>query len=54
MVEELATEYMNLRMTPTLMEALTALAEDEKRQVSQMTRILLEEALAARTKKVKK
>jgi hypothetical protein len=54
MVEEIASEYLNLRMTPTLMEALTALAEDEKRQVSQMTRILLEEALAVRSKKSKK
>lgn len=37
-----------------MMEELSQLAESEKRPVAMMARILLEEALAARTKKGKK
>lgn len=54
MAEEVATEYMNIRFTQPLRESVEQLAETERRPLSMMARILIEEALAARSKKAKK
>jgi hypothetical protein len=47
----IATEYISARIQPDLYSKISKLAETERRALSAMTRILLEEAIDARTKK---
>jgi predicted transcriptional regulator len=47
-------EILSARLPQDLMEQLSQIAETERRPISMMTRLLLEEALAARAKKAKK
>lgn len=54
MAEQSATEYVSTRLTPELMNELEKMAEDERRSLSFMTRLLLEEAIAARVKSSKR
>lgn len=51
---EQATSYLSTRIAPEIMGKITKLAETERRPVSAMARILLEEALDARGKSKKK
>ena len=53
MAEQSTTEYLSARIPPQVMEQVSGLAERERRSISQMTLILLEEALKARSKAVK-
>ena len=48
------TNYVTLRIEPELRTLLEAVATQEERTVSQMTRILIRESLKAREKKVVK
>jgi predicted transcriptional regulator len=45
---------ISLRLEPELRKLLEELAEEEDRTTSQMARILLRDALAAKGKKIKK
>ena len=47
-------ELISLRIEPGLRKLLEELAEEEDRTTSQMARILLRDALAAKGKKIKK
>lgn len=47
-------ERVSTRLPQELIGEVERLAESERRNVSMMTRMLLEEALAARSKKAKK
>jgi len=47
-------ERVSTRLPPELISEVERLAESERRPVSMMTRMLIEEALAARSKKAKK
>lgn len=47
-------ERVSTRLPQELISAVERLAESERRPVSMMTRMLIEEALAARTKKAAK
>ncbi|MGH9501645.1 MAG: hypothetical protein ACRD20_02210 [Terriglobales bacterium] len=51
---EIFTEVASIRMPDSMMAALVKMAESEKRPVGMMARILLEEALAVRAKKLAK
>lgn len=50
MPEPVATEWISARLPADIMEQVSVMAQDERRSLSFMTRILLEEALAARSK----
>jgi len=55
MPEELiADNYLSTRVPASVKESVESMAADERRSVSLMTFILIEEALAARAKKAKK
>jgi hypothetical protein len=52
MAEQSTTlEFLSARIPPAVMAQVVGMAERERRSMSQMTLILLEEALAARSKK---
>ena len=48
------TEMVSIRLPEDMMQELSRMAEGERRPVSMMTRILLEEAIAARARKAAK
>lgn len=54
MADEYATENLNMRIPPSLKLSVIELAEVERREVSAMARVLIEEALATRAKKAAK
>lgn len=54
MPEQLATEYLNMRVTPDFKESVAKVAEAERRELSIMAKMLIEEALEARAARAKK
>jgi hypothetical protein len=54
MGEQTITDNISAVVSSQMMQDIERMAEQERRTVSFMTRILLEEALAARAKKAKK
>jgi hypothetical protein len=50
-MEQELTEYLHMRIEPELKETVAKIAEGERRDVSTMARLLIEEAILNRSKK---